>query len=114
MISQEIESIIIGCLTENLSFKNEEFIAFWNIALCKWQSNSNPDALSCVLIKLNPEPNRNGDDDIVVATLSKLFGISAGWIRSFQDGWRGISNRHTSITGYLLGRKLRLRYLCTT
>jgi len=88
-------------------FKSDYLTVSFDEENNKWVANDKlVDYLSCVLLYNQPHPNFVSDDSAAISTLMKLFGKSAGWIRSFQCGCRGISNSSTSITGYILGMKM--------
>jgi hypothetical protein len=122
MLDQEIEELIHRCIDKclkmpgcyyRLSFNDPEdkdgFNGIWNNKC--WSAQQDIDPLTCVLLIENPERNVAYDDNESVSTVVKLLAKSAGWVRSFQHGYYGKANQFTSITGYLLGRKLRLKYL---
>jgi hypothetical protein len=77
----------------------------------QWVSTLDIDPLSCVLIVHQIEPYCKGDKDIRLATLARYFDRRTPWIDSFQYAWIGQINHGSSIGGYLVGRKLRQRYL---
>jgi len=83
----------------------------WDDIHNKWVlPSSQIDPLSSILMVEQPIPYLRKNDDVVISTLSKVLDRKVSWIQSFQDGWVGIDNRHTSITGYLLGSELKKKY----
>ncbi len=87
------------------------FSAYWVSEENAWMYSGEIDPLSAVLLVEQLEPYRKGDDDLAVATLSNLFSRYAGWIRSFQIGILGQANSGSSISGYLMGVKIK-KELC--
>lgn len=87
------------------------FNSFWNVQNNMWTLTSDlSDPLSLLLLSRQPLPYTAGHDDINVATLCRLLDRKSGWVLSFQDGWYGRSNNSCSITGYVMGRNLRIKH----
>lgn len=100
----------------DLSFKRSKREAslnvFWDTEKSCWDCKDIIDPLSLLIITERPERERRGNDDNeVVATLGKCIGRRPEWVHSFQCGWFGETNQTGSISGYLLGNKLRRKYL---
>lgn len=76
----------------------------------EWYVKGPIDALSCVILMMQPAYSFASDDNAGVAAIMKLFGKSGGWVRSFQGGWRGINNSSNSISGWWMGHKTRMYY----
>lgn len=94
----------------SLSFiDNKKFTVFWDNN--NWfLSSREADPISLVIFEKNPERCKVGDDDYIIATISKILDKPAWWVRSFQHGWYDRPNNSMSISGYLLGRKLRKKH----
>lgn len=91
--------------------KSQDLFAKWDDFSNKWSLLSNQiDPLSSILLVEQPRPCSLKNDDIAISTLSKVLERKVSWIQSFQDGWMGFDNRHTSITGFLLGAELNRKY----
>lgn len=115
-IDPVVEASKKGCSSFELTFEDsgEEYglNAYWNGRDGAWDCGE-ADPLSLLLICENAEREDVKDkkmDNETLVSLACLLSRSRAWIQSFQDGWYGRSNSNTSITGYLLGRKLRLKY----
>jgi hypothetical protein len=87
------------------------FNAVWLGRENAWRSPLRADALSCVLIANQIEPAGKGYDNIAIATVAKYFDRRLIWVDSFQFAWQGYPNHGMSISGYLMGRKLRSLYI---
>lgn len=115
-IDPVIEGAKHGCSSfDGLDFEDsgEEYglNAYWDGRESCWDGPTTIDPLSLLLIAERSERESvHRDDNEVVHTLAAILNRPAKWVYSFQDGWYGRSNTNTSITGYLLGRKLRLKY----
>lgn len=97
--------------------KDENLNAYWDYKErppC-WSANVNDsiDPLSLLLVAEQPERDLRAtrDDVEAINTLCLHLDRSATWVRSFQFGWFGDSNKGQSISGYITGRDLRLRYM---
>lgn len=115
---QEVEQLIVKVLDKaikdnyKLKFeKPDEFTAVWSHEEIHWKCSKITDPFSLVLLIKRPERNNNADDNEVVSSLSVYLKRSPVWIKSFQHAWCGENNKSGSITGYLLGDKLRRKYL---
>lgn len=86
------------------------FSAFWISRENAWRSSLQADALSCVLVANQIEPAGKGYDNIAIATIAKYFDRRLIWVDSFQFAWQGFPNHGNSISGYLMGRKIRSLY----
>lgn len=86
--------------------------AFWNLEESCWDCADIIDPLSLLIVTESPERERrsNGDSE-VIATLGQCIDRRQAWVHSFQCGWYGEKNQSGSISGYLLGNKLRRKYL---
>ena len=114
---QEVENLLIEVIDaflkeddNRLSFAYEtQHAIFWdnNIWFLEF---AKADPFAILIFDQNPECCRNSDDDVIVATAAKMLDQSTWWVRSFLDGWNGCLNNSMSITGYLLGDKLRKKY----
>jgi hypothetical protein len=128
MTNQNIEKLIIDAIEgiqpihfrHTLSFDRKEcqgyvngINAFWSIKEGNWDCAEMVDALSCVLLHYQPERIKDGEatrvDIEIIDTLCVFLNRRHGWISSFQNGWYGEGNT-SSITGWLLGDKLRRMY----
>ena len=89
-----------------------DFGADWNGLNNRWGWDTAVDPLSAVLIMKNPEPFRQGDDNLAIATLANVFEKSSGWVRSFQYSMSGQKNAGNSISGYVVGAEVRKQILC--
>jgi hypothetical protein len=83
----------------------------WDIIRQEWYALGALDPLTCLLLFKQPERHTTEDDNQVIATLAVCLERRPAWVRSFCDGWFGNKNQHGSISGYMLGHQLRLRYL---
>jgi hypothetical protein len=83
----------------------------WDTTCQEWYALGALDPLTCVLLFKQPERHTKEDDNQVIATLSVHLERRPAWLRSFCDGWFGNKNQHGSISGYVLGHRLRLKYL---
>lgn len=91
---------------------NIDLQAFWNPTEACWDCNSSLiDPLSLFLLSKKPERNKKLCDDEMIATLAASLERRPGWFYSFQYGWFNLSNKSTSITGYLVGSNLRFKFL---
>lgn len=114
-IDPVVEGSKAGCSSFELTFEDsgEEYglNAFWDSKESCWNGRNEMDPLSLLLVSERPERKSvNKLDDETVATIAHVLNRPAGWVRSFQHGWYGRSNGDSSIMGYLLGRKLRIKY----
>lgn len=94
----------------NATINNDGFSVHWN-DVTRWTLNDKGDPLGLLVFHEAPIPNTTLDDNVMVSTAATLLGKSIGWVRSFQDGIHGFKNKNTSISGYLLGYKIRDRVL---
>ncbi len=88
------------------------FAAYWLGEENKWMFDGEVDPLSAVLLVEQKEPYREGDDDIAVGTLANMFGRKPNWVKSFQLGLTNKTNSGTSISGFLMGVRIKQK-LCT-
>lgn len=119
MDNQEIEKLFVKLIDEFLKENKNNSLLFTD--KCKhgifWDNNiwflevEAVDAIDLLIFKKDPECNKESDDDYIVSTAAKVLGKPAWWVHSFQYGWYGQSNKSMSIGGYLLGDKLRRKYL---
>lgn len=111
-----LETTLIELIDAHLSQKGHtlSFIRYIDVTWIegKWQlkDSTQADPFALLLVDKNPERVKNMDDDIVIATVANLIKKPAWYIRSFQDGWHGVSNSYMSIEAHLLGAKLRKLY----
>ncbi len=86
------------------------FHIYWNEK--QWDiKDDNVDPLSIYLYVEKPERYMNGVDDFITATIAKSLDKTVWWVYSFQDGFYGRTNKSTSISGHVLGRRFRRAYL---
>ena len=105
-----MERRLLNCLGKfDVQLIHQGLDVKWDDETNKWISKM-ADPLSSILLIEQPRPWSYKDDDLVISTLSKVLGKKVAWISSFQDGWMGFDNRHASITGFLLGSKLKRQY----
>ena len=80
----------------------------------KWTIGNNVCCpLGSVLLCNQLEPYKNGDSDLVKATLSRYFDVSVNWLNSFQFALNGLDNRGTSITGFIVGGQIASKYFAS-
>lgn len=107
MNDQEILQLLqktIKSTSLTLTFKKPEsyFYAYWDSN--RWLAHNFADPLSILLVDLQI-PKVDGDC-LALSSLSKFFNKRIAWVESFQNGVYGLTNSN-SISGFLLGRKLR-------
>lgn len=115
VIDPIIDGSEMGCSSFELTFEDsgEDYglNAYWDARESCWDGPTEMDPLSLLLVAERCERESvNKLDDETVATIACVVDRPAGWVRSFQHGWYGRANTDSSIMGYLLGRKLRLKY----
>lgn len=114
MKDQEIVDTVIACVKHAPSLNNESLAIYWSGEHNSWKCTdlTKLDPLSWILYCLNMEPCYDGDDNLAIATLARRFNRSANWVKSFHLAVNGKANSGTSISGYVLGLKVR-KELCT-
>jgi hypothetical protein len=98
-------------LTKAPSEIEDRLYAFWDPDRKEWDAQDAFDPLTCLLLCDQPERCKKEDDNQIIATLSVHLQRRPAWVRSFLDGWFGPNNQHGSISGYVLGERLRRKYL---
>lgn len=115
---QFVEQLLIRVIDAFLALDQDNSLSFEDKSdhcIC-WENNAwhltSPKVppLSLLIIDKNPERCLTLDDDFIIGTISQILDKPPWLILSFQDGWFGRSNRSASISGFLLGEKLRKRY----
>lgn len=112
MNDAELEDLLNKILQDrdlifDIEFYCEEMTGFWNDGYCCWDTKMPADPLTHLLIEKHPVLSKTTDDNFAVGSLARYLDRSPNWIRSFLDGWSGRANQHTSISAYLLGKKVR-------
>lgn len=111
-MDQDIESRISKAIDEanryhKLIFEEKK----WTVSFeKKWVNEFEIDPLSALLLIEQPERIKNEDSEII-ASLSSALNRRPAWIHSFQCGWTNQNNKSGSISGFLLGSKLRKKFL---
>lgn len=121
LIDEFLEVAKKGCSSwSELDFEGcgeeENLNAYWDYKECPpcWSSfNDSIDPLSLLLVAKQPERDLRAtrDDMEAINTLCLHLDRTASWVRSFQFGWFGEKNDGQSISGYVTGRNLRLKYI---
>lgn len=119
MDNQEIEKLFVKLIDEFLKEDKRNSLLFTDKGKhgIFWDNNiwfievEAVDAINILIFKKDPKCYKEGNDDYIVSTAAKVLDKPAWWVCSFQDGWYGQSNKSMSISGYLLGDKLRRKYL---
>jgi hypothetical protein len=112
-----IENELIAAIDQFLTNKDHK-LSLWFSSYAvehkenRWElSNKQADPISILLVHKNAERYTKGDDDIILASLSRSLSIPIAFLKSFICGWNGENNSGTSISGHLLGDKLRKKYI---
>ncbi len=112
MNDQEIFNLICKCINDAKSkgyyIVSDPLNVTWNIN--KWESN---DKLCCPLSSLLithniiPDVRLIKSDDLKCSTIAIFLNKNESWINSFICAIQGKQNEGTSISGYILGLKIK-------
>ena len=111
LLIEATDAFLAANKDNRLIFGDPANLLLWNSNLFTLTSPDKAEPLSLLLIQKNPERVSSGDDDILIATLSKFLQKPTWYFRSFQCAWQGKTNSSMSISGFLLGEKLRKKFL---
>ena len=114
MKDEEIYKMILANVKASPYVGDKPLAIFWSGPHNAWKclDSNQLDPLSWVLYCMQPEPFREGDDDLAVATLGNLFNRKPSWVKAFHIALSSKTNSGTSISGFLMGVKVK-KALCT-